>query len=158
MRNAKIMLIVLCLVPVTASGSYASTAGTSSELIDLNKLITIESSWNPSAKNRESGAIGLCQITQICLQEWNNFHPREKYTTKQLYDPQINMRIGYWYVNDRIPKMLKAYELPDTSIIDTTNLILMCYNWGIGNVLKYKKGIANVPCETKNYIKKYWNM
>ncbi len=115
-----------------------------SQDVNIDKIIQIESSGNPNAYNATSGAIGLCQITPIVLKEYENRFQSPLFLS-DLYNPSINKAIGSWYLNDRIPQMLKAYKIPDT--IDNR---LACYNEGIGNLRKGK-----MPKETRNYIKKY---
>lgn len=118
--------------------------------INLDYIIQIESSGNPEAWNPYSGARGLCQITKICLQEWNNFHPNDIYNTIDLYTPEVNKKIADWYLNDRIPSMLRAYGLPVT-----TDMILASYNAGVGVVKKWRAGTRELPQETMDYIEKY---
>lgn len=113
--------------------------------IDMNKIYQIESSGNPNAYNRTSGARGLGQITPIVLKEWNNMNPKNKYTTNALNDKVVNMKISDWYMNKRIPQMLKAKGLQDT-----IKNRLIAYNAGIGHV-----GKSILPKETFNYIQKY---
>lgn len=114
--------------------------------IDMDAVKMIESSGNPGAYNERSGAIGLYQITYICLEEWNNYHPREPYDTEDLWDAGINTKIATWYLQERIPSMLRHYKQP----LSYQN-ILISYNAGISYVVKGKK----LPQETVNYIKKY---
>ena len=121
-------------------------------LIILSIIAQIESGNNPSAYNPKSHAIGLYQITPICLKEYNSFH-KTKYTEKDLYEPVINEKIASWYLNKRIPQMLKYYKYPAT-----VENILICYNWGIGNFLKWKERKAELPKETKEYIEKYFEL
>ena len=113
-------------------------------LICLSAVQAIESSGDPLAYNKHSGARGLYQITEICLADYNQYHTQQ-YTLEQLYDPEINEKIAAWYLLVRIPQMLDHYN-----IIITPDNILWAYNAGIGKV---RKGI--MPEETKNYIKKY---
>ena len=133
--------------------------------VDINIIIQIESGGNPNAYNYKTTARGLLQITEICLKDFNEcFHFADKefingefvlwidfiklgqkVNIEELYEPSKNIIIGSWYMNIRIPQMLRAYKIPDT--IDNR---LWAYNAGIGNV---KKGIK--PRETKNYIIKY---
>lgn len=119
-----------------------------SQSLEIQKLIQIESSGNPKAKSRVN-ARGLMQIMNPVLIEYNERH-RTQYTRNDLYCPKINIKIGGWYWNTRIPQMLKYFKLPTT----TKNKII-CYNFGIGNCLKYVKGKINLPLETKNYFKKF---
>ena len=70
------------------------------------------------------------------------------YELADLYNPKINVEIGTWYINKRIPQMIKAYGLEDT-----IEYRLIAYNWGIGNLLKHLK--KPLPKETRDYIRKY---
>jgi hypothetical protein len=47
-------------------------------------------------------------------------------------------------MNKRIPQMLKALKIEDT-----TRNRLIAYNWGVGNIGK------KLPKETEDYLKKY---
>lgn len=113
--------------------------------IDLRKIISIESKGNIKAYNSRSKAKGLCQITPICLKEYNAFH-KIKYTAKDLFNKEINIKIASWYLEIRIPSMLQYY----CKEINTRN-ILISYNAGINYVVK------DLPLkqETKDYITKY---
>ncbi len=148
-QMAKILLISILLGIIIGSCR--------AEEIDINKIIQIESSGNPHAYNKRSGAIGLMQITPICLEEWNNpeilrkrGESRNTVFLVDLYCGAINVYIGTWYINERIPQMLKAYGLEDT-----IEYRLIAYNWGIGNLLKHLKGKYPLPKETRDYIRKY---
>ena len=141
------------------------------EEIDINRIIKIESNGDPNAFNKKSGATGLMQITPICLMEWNNKigmfgtgyrnnHAKtlgqlvivydNHYNIGDMYNGGKNIRVGSWYINERIPQMLKAY-----GIEDSVEARLACYNWGIGNYRKYLKGEKKMPKETRDYIRKY---
>lgn len=118
------------------------------EEIDMDKIMMIESSGNPLAYRKADDSIGLFQITPVVLKEWNNFHPKEQHTRADLWNPVVNKKIADWYINKRIPQMLKYYGKPDT----VPNRIT-AYNAGINYVVKDKP----LPRITKLYIKKYEN-
>lgn len=123
--------------------------------IIMSIIIIIESDGNPLAYNKKTGARGLCQITEVCLKDYNDHH-QVKYNKEDLWNPEINIKIGNWYYNKRIPAMLKYYKIPDT----VENRII-AYNWGIDNLKKwYKKGgdYNKLPKETQNYIRKYYKL
>ena len=111
--------------------------------IDMDKIAMIESSGNPNAYNGRSGAIGLYQITKICLDDYNLYNapvlPRNA-----LWRPEVNEKVAQWYMNKRIPQLLRYYGHADT----IENRII-AWNAGIKYVGK------NVPRETLDYIKKY---
>jgi len=133
----KLIIILICLVSVNV---YA-------ENINLSKIAYIESRNNPLAYNKYSGARGIYQITPICLKDYNNYH-KVKYNLDDLFIPKINRIIASWYLEIRIPQMLKHYKKE----VNIDN-ILWAYNAGIGKVIKEIK-----PEETKNYIIKYYNL
>ncbi len=117
-----------------------------SNIVNMKYIEKIESQGNAKAYNKSSKAIGLYQITPICLKEYNNFHPKRKYSSKDLYNPCINYIVAEWYIRERIPQLLKYYKKPVT-----IENILISYNAGIGYVVKGK----SLPKETIDYIKKY---
>lgn len=135
--------VYLALVFALVFGSYTNAyAG----YININRIIHIESRGNSRAYNKGSGARGLCQITPICLQEWNNFHKSERYSLNDLWNAEINKKIAIWYLEIRIPQMLRYYKLD----VNYRNIII-CYNAGINYLVKHKR-LRN---ETTDYIKKY---
>jgi soluble lytic murein transglycosylase-like protein len=113
--------------------------------ININRIIHIESRGNSKAYNKGSGARGICQITPICLKEWNNFHKQEQYTLEDLWNKEINIKIAEWYLNVRIPQMLRIYKMEVT-----TRNILIAYNAGIKRVFHWM-----IPNETVKYIYEY---
>jgi len=76
------------------------------EEINLSKIRQIESKNNFFAYNFKSHAIGLYQITPIVLQEYNKFKS-SNIISYQLFYPIINEQVAKWYLNKRIPQMLK---------------------------------------------------
>ena len=119
--------------------------------IDLNVIKTIESEGNPRAVNIATRCYGLYQISEICLEDFNQTH-QTRYAVKDLFEPKINEMIASWYFG-RIKEMLRFYDIP----ITLTTLIAT-FNWGIGHVRAwYAKGMRTegLPAETRGYIKKY---
>lgn len=114
--------------------------------VNMDKIYGIESSMNPLAFNKGSQARGLGQITPIVLKEWNNFFPKRSFKEDDLFKPEINREISNWYMNVRIPQMLKAFKIKD----EIKNR-LISYNAGIG----YLRSGKPLPLETVNYINKY---
>lgn len=123
----------------------ANTIPLKPTIVDMNKIYFIESSNNPKAYNKRSQAKGLGQITPIVLKEWNNFHPSNTVVEDDLFNPEVNKQIANWYMNERIPAMLKYFKKEDTAMNR-----LIAYNAGIARVGKV------LPKETDNYIKKYF--
>jgi hypothetical protein len=116
--------------------------------IDHERICQIESNCNARAKRETSTdrSYGLYQISPIVLEEWNNFHPRHQYPIESLFDPYVNYTIYNWYMNKRIPQMLKHFGKPDT----VRNRII-AYNAGISYVAHDKP----IPSITKRYLRDY---
>jgi len=136
------MFVLVLLVVLFPPAAQASDVH-----VDMQKIKMIESSGNPRAYNVHSQARGLYQITPIVLEEWNNFHPGDQYTEEDLFSSRVNSTIAHWYMNYRIPQMLKYYGIQDT----VTNR-LIAYNAGIAYVVGNGKVL---PRETVHYIEKY---
>lgn len=121
--------------------------------IDYNKIIQIESSGRETATSR-TGARGLMQIQKPTWGECTQGLD-VKWDWSEAYEGRKNIVVGIYYLDHRIPQMLRYYKIPDT--IETR---ITAYNWGIGNLLKcYRKHgrrwQQHLPNETKSYINKY---
>jgi soluble lytic murein transglycosylase-like protein len=112
--------------------------------VDLKIIASIESNNNANAFNKSSGAVGMYQITQPALSDFNKAHKRQ-YQLSEMFDPLKAEIVARWYLNSKIPAYLRHY-----GIADTLENRLWAYNAGIGRV---KQGI--MPRETKEYIKRY---
>ena len=101
-------------------------------------LVQQESSWNPDAKNKYSGCLGLCQL-----------NPRfyDGYTVEELLVPEINVELGA----STLAVNLRRF---DSSYFSA----LVAYNWGSGYLLeaKARRGgawVTELPNETRKYIR-----
>lgn len=141
MASRELTTIFFCLVICVCATPKVADAIE----VDMTKIMMIESSGNPNAFNKRSGAKGLFQITSICLKEYNNFHPNAKHTEDELFNPIINRKIACWYMK-RIKQMLRHYKKEIT-----IENILTCYNAGVSYVVHGKP----LPTETRQYIAKY---
>ena len=143
MNKAKRLYLTAVFLLIFHSCAFANQ--NSKSKIELRKIISIESNGNSKAYNSKSLAKGLCQITPICLKEYNAFHS-VKYSGQDLFNAEINIKIAQWYLEIRIPQMLRHFN-----ISVTTENIIICYNAGISYLVKHKR----IPEETKRYIAKY---
>jgi hypothetical protein len=112
--------------------------------INMDAIAQIESSNNPLAYNRHSGARGKYQITQPVLTDYNKRHGTT-YKPTDLFNTIICRKIAYWYINVETIRLLKHYHLP----ITVENQIRV-YNCGIRSVIR-----GYTPRETALYLKKY---
>ena len=154
---AILLLVVLLFRPlefISGSTNYVlvSSVGTKVEM-DYLQVAQIESAQRDSVVSTE-GAIGRMQIMPIVLKDWNRTHLTQ-YKKSDLFNSEINVRIGKWLLSEQIPYYFKKNNIPEKM-----NHRLIAYNWGIGNFLTwYKKGqnYEKLPDETKQYLIKYWN-
>jgi soluble lytic murein transglycosylase-like protein len=125
--------------------------------INLDAIKMIESSNGRDKRVSSKGAVGLMQITPICLKDYN-IQTKSKYTMKDMWNDDINFKVGSWYINVRIPQFLRAYRFRDYG-----ENRLLAYNMGIGRMRKLRSIYGNrwhlkLPTESKNYLKKYWKI
>lgn len=114
-------------------------------------IIKAESNFKEDARSA-SNAIGLMQIMETTAIETANKMDLDV-TGKDLFEPELNIKIGVKYFTD----LLDKYN-------DNYNLAIIAYNAGIGNVDKWiangvikadASDIENVPFkETNNYVRK----
>ncbi len=114
-------------------------------------IIKAESNFDENAKSA-SDAVGLMQIMEATAIETANKMDLNV-SEEDLFDPELNIRIGLKYFT----ALLDKYK-------DNYNLAIIAYNAGIGNVDKWIQDgtikedgtdIENVPFkETNNYVRK----
>lgn len=139
---------------------YQAIVSKYSELYDIPKeiifsVIKVESNFQISAKSH-AGALGLMQMLPSTF-EWltGEDHLDENLLTVSLYDPEVNIRYGTYYLR----YLKNKFEDWDT--------VLAAYNAGEGNVIKWLdnekyssdgKTLTQIPVkETRNYVKKVNN-
>jgi len=106
----------------------------------LAAVIYQESKFRPAAKS-SSGAIGLMQLRPqtargIAIRTHGN-----AFRTSDLYDPEINIRYGAWYLDN----LFRKYG--------SERLVLAAYNAGQGNVDRWRRNGQTIQyAETKAYV------
>jgi len=115
-------------------------------------IIKTERKFNPQATSHK-GAKGLMQITDQTGEWAAKEIGIENYHSDRLYEPEINIQIGCWYIS----KLIHQYK----NNLETS---LAAYNAGSGNVSKWlgdekyskdAKNLSFIPFkETREYVKK----
>lgn len=119
------------------------------------RIIKAESRGNSFAYNRASQARGLMQITPIVRYEWNNFN-QKKIRENDLFNPEINVKVGEWYLHKRI----KNHYLPYYDLETHEHNLLASWNWGPvshGKLGDAKENFKYLPKETRTFIQKVMN-
>jgi soluble lytic murein transglycosylase len=106
----------------------------------LAAVIYQESKFRAGAKS-SSGAIGLMQLTPETARGIAIRTHGSAFHTKDLYNPEINIRYGAWYLDN----LFRKYG--------SERLVLAAYNAGQGNVDRWRaKGEPIQFSETKAYV------
>lgn len=122
--------------------------------VNMGAIVQIESSGNPSALNA-CGCRGLCQISKATWRECTTRMGVGWAWENDAWDPGCNRAVGNYYINTRIPQMLRHYGIDDNQ---TTRI--GAYNWGIGKLRAAwqthgHNWLAHAPKETQRYVIKY---
>lgn len=166
-KKSKILIIFIILIVVALNAKfigkkiypikYGNYIEKYSQTYDIDPylvaaIIKVESNYDKDARSNKN-AIGLMQMTPATAKEVAEKMKIENFNTTMLYEPEINISMGCWYLND-----LKE------EFGDNVELILAAYNGGRGNVKKWLKNseyskdgenLHYVPFgETDKYIKK----
>jgi len=106
----------------------------------LAAVIYQESKFRAGAKS-SSGAIGLMQLTPATARGIAIRTHGSAFRTKDLYNPEINIRYGAWYLDN----LFRKYG--------TERLVLAAYNAGQGNVDRWRANGQPIQfSETKAYV------
>ena len=137
------LFLLIILVTVTF---FAVNVQASDVVVDLNKIKMIESSNCRDLYGRYEHARGCYQITQIVVDEWNNFHKGESYVLDDMLDEAKAKGVADWYLHVRIPQMIRYFNKEVT-----IRNIIISWNAGISYVA-YDKPIPRI---TKLFLTKY---
>lgn len=108
----------------------------------LAAVIYQESKFQSDAQS-SSGAIGLMQLTPSTAHGIAVRTGGHKFKTSDLYDPEINIRYGAWYLHDLFAKY------------HTERLVLAAYNAGQGNVDRWRANGQPIQfSETRAYVQR----
>jgi soluble lytic murein transglycosylase len=103
-------------------------------------VIYQESKFHTDAKS-SSGAIGLMQLTPSTAKGIAIRTHGSAFETSDLYDPEINIRYGAWYLHDLFAKY------------HSETLVLAAYNAGQGNVDRWRAAGEGIQfSETRAYV------
>lgn len=133
------------------------------QTIDMDKIADIESSGEALAHTPDGQHIGLYQLSQGIVTDFNHELDEcgpdcwniQQFQLEQMYIPEYALRVANWYINIKTPERLLEYGIPDT-----TTSRLIAFNWGIGHLRKwFNRGCHwyQLPLETRKYIRKYFN-
>ena len=101
-------------------------------------LIYIESSGRRRIINPKTKAVGLMQITEICLMDYNRIN-KTKYKYKDLYRTYVNIKVGMWYLNKCFIKLnITKYDFEYNE-----NILILTKKKSKHNNIKYSAYINN---------------
>ncbi len=92
-------------------------------------LVHIESDFRKNAVSI-CKAKGLCQVTEVCLKEYNNCNT-VKYTMEDMFDPEKNLEVGFWYYSRILNHYDKCYKyITRTDLQTELRDAYIAYNYG----------------------------
>lgn len=95
----------------------------------VKAVVRRESAFDAKAYGR-AGEVGLMQVTAGAAQDWARATKRANFNPHQLWNPEINLSAGSWY----LARALRRWEQAD----DPIPFALAEYNAGLGNVRKWQ--------------------
>ena len=112
-------------------------------------IMKAESSFNPKAVSKK-GAVGLMQIAETTGKWGARSLNLDNFSADDLYDPDINIRIGCWYLayladmfNGDLTKVLAAYNAGPTNVKkwleDDGKLVNIGHAETLGYVMRVEK-------------------
>ncbi len=130
------------LYPLRYEGEIKAWAESYSlDLYLVAAVIRAESRFDPHALSH-AGAIGLMQIIPT-TGEWIAAQIDEVgFTIEDLYDPEVNIRFGAWYLRYLLDRFGDA------------NIALAAYNAGPSNAIRWQAGEGTIFPETARYIER----
>lgn len=151
------IICFLCLLTINNNMNFKKIflESLKNNKINIDAIEQIESGGNPKAigKAGERGAIQILnkKTWDYIVKDMGQEYDWDKHWTHRA----INKSIGDHYINNIIPRYLRAYKIPDT--IETR---IAAYNWGIGGLKKAytsskEQWLSKAPNITVNYINKY---
>lgn len=142
-RDYHSIVFGICIALIILTVIIVATVQGQAVQIDMEAIQEIESGGNPEVVGK-AGEVGLYQIMPVVRKSYNE-RTGHGYSRGDLFDPGINFKIASWYMNERIPQMLRYYGIPVT-----VRSVIWAYNAGIGRVVD---GI--MPSITESYLRKY---
>lgn len=97
-------------------------------------VIWVESRFDPMRVGK-AGEVGLMQVTEGAAEEWAIEHGVPPPAVEDLFDPELNLRIGIWY----LARALKRWADRDDPVI----YALAEYNAGPTVAARWAAGAAN---------------
>lgn len=105
----------------------------------IKSIMIIETGMIP--KKNYKGYEGFPQ-TKFSTVKSVNKKNGTNFTMKDMYDAKRSAQFIHYYVKG----------LRESDLIKNDQDLIIAYNWGIGNLGKYKKGIKKLPKQSKDYV------
>jgi len=106
----------------------------------VKAIMLVETGMKPRINRK--GYFGFPQTRKSIISYINNKYNKH-FTTSDMYDAEKASEFIHYYLKD----------VANSSLVNNYKDAIIAYNWGLGNLRKYKKGEASLPEETQEYVK-----
>ena len=114
-------------------------------------IVKIESNWHVNVVS-PMDAVGLMQLRQEAVTEYNRFHKTNFSLADAKHNPHLNMEMGIGNF-----AIIRGHYLPFYGLQDSLENVIATYNWGIGNLQKNGDATGrrdSLPRDTRDYLTK----
>lgn len=116
------------------------------DIIDALTLVHVESDFNEKAYHKNTSATGLCQITNVCLDDFNRV-TKKSYTMYDMFDANKNLEVGFWY----FARLLNDEYYGKKCLIENIEDAYLAYNCGPTYYKNYKYELKNGTYKKGSY-------
>lgn len=107
---------------------------------DLVKTIMLIETGMKPTKNR-LGFEGFPQTKKIWI-NWINDKYKTNFTMADMYNPHESAKFIHYFIK----------ALNKSKFVNDSSDVVIAYNWGTTNLIKYKQGSKELPKESKDYV------
>jgi transglycosylase-like protein with SLT domain len=105
----------------------------------VKSIMIIETGMKP--KKNKLGYEGFPQTKQKWI-NWINKKYKTNFTMADMYNPHESAKFIHYYIK----------ALNKSKFVNDSSDLVIAYNWGTTNLIKYKQGSKELPKESKDYV------
>ena len=116
------------------------------DIVDALTLVHVESDFKVNAYHKYTSATGLCQITKLCLSDFNKI-TNSNYTMEDMFNADKNLEVGFWY----FARLLNDEYYGKNYLIENIEDAYLAYNCGPKYYRNHKYELKNGKYQGSTY-------